>query len=377
MTKNIYRKMATGCLGVSMAAALITLTTVSQAAANRYAQSNLVSDLPGVAQLQDTNLVNSWGIAFSGSSPFWISDNNSGVATIYVVTNDSAGAPVVVRQGLVVNIPPGGGQGSPTGAIFNNLGGFNGDIFLFVSEDGTISGWRFPLGTNAEILVPASTNNVYKGMTLATNSAGAPILLAANFRQATVDEYDTNSILVAQFADTNDTAGFAPFGMQTINGTIYVTFAKQDAVKHDDVAGRGNGLIDTFDPLTGTFTRFATGTAFLNGNVSAMNSPWGVALAPDSFGIHGGQLLVGNFKAGTIMTFDPANGKFKGFLDAVTGGPVRIDRLWALEFGNGTKAGVTNTLYFTSGPDDESHGLMGQLTPFVNPDQNQNGSDQQ
>jgi uncharacterized protein (TIGR03118 family) len=365
MTKNIGRKMATACLGLSLAAAFITVAAVSHAAQNRYAQSNLVSDLPGVAQIQDTNLVNSWGVSFSGSTPFWIADNNSGVATLYVVTNDSSGAPVVIRQGLVVNIPPGGGTGTPTGTVFNNLGGFNGDIFLFVSEDGTISGWRGALGVNAETLVPSTTNNVYKGMTLATNSDGAPVLLAANFRQGTVDEYDTNSALVAQFADTNGTAGFAPFGMQTINGTIYVTFAKQNDVKHDDVAGRGNGLIDTFDPLTGTFTRFATGTSIRKGNVSAMNSPWGVALAPDSFGIHGGQLLVGNFGDGTIMAFDPLKGKFKGFVNAVKGGRVKIDGLWALTFGNGTKAGVTNTLYFTSGPDGESHGIMGQLTPFV------------
>lgn len=371
MTKNICRKMATGCLGLAMAAALMTLAAVSHAAQTRYAQSNLVSDLPGVAQLQDTNLVNSWGISFSATTPFWIADNNSGLSTLYVVTNDSTGGPVVAKQALFVSIPPGGGQGSPTGTIFNNLGGFNGDLFLFVSEDGTISGWRPALGTApgtpAETLVPGSTNNVYKGMTLATNSAGAPVLLAANFRQGTVDEYGTNSILIARFADTNGTAGFAPFGMQTINGTIYVTFAKQDAAKHDDVAGRGNGLIDTFDPLSETFTRFATGTAIKRGNVSAMNSPWGVAMAPDSFGIHGGQLLVGNFGSGTIMTFDPSTGKFKGYLNAVKGGRIKIDGLWALAVGNGTKAGVTNTVYFTAGPDSESHGLMGQLNPFVRP----------
>jgi uncharacterized protein (TIGR03118 family) len=203
-------------------------------------------------------------------------------------------------------------------------------------------------------------------MTLTTNSDGAPILLAANFRQGTVDEYDsTNFNLIGQFADTNAPAGFAPFGMQMVNGTIFVTFAKQDDVKHDDVAGRGNGLIDTLDPLSGTFTRIATGTGIRHGNVSAMNSPWGITMAPDSFGIHGGQLLVGNFGDGTIMAFDPVKHKFKGLLNAVKGGPVKIDGLWAITFGTGAKAGDTNTLYFTSGPDGESHGLMGQLVPFV------------
>lgn len=368
MTKNIGKRMATGGMGLSLAAALMTFGSVSRAAmATRYAQSNLVSDLPGVAQIQDTNLVNSWGVSFNTNTPFWISDNNSGLATLYQVTNDASGSPVVIREGLVVSIPPGGGQGTPTGTVFNNLGGFDTNLFLFVSEDGTISGWRGSLGTSAETLVPGSSNNVYKGMELATNSEGAPILLASNFRQGTVDEYDANSTLIGQFADTNGTAGFAPFGMQTINGTIYVTFAKQDAVKHDDVAGKGNGLIDTFDPLTGTFTRFATGTSIKRGNVSAMNSPWGVALAPSSFGIHAGQLLVGNFGNGTIMTFDVNTGKFKGYLNAVKGGRIKIDGLWALTIGNGTKAGVTDTIYFTSGPDSESHGIMGQLTPFVKP----------
>ena len=362
MRNNIGGKMATGCLGLSMAAALIMYGSVSQAASTRYVQTNLVSDLPG-AQIQDTNLVNAWGVSFGAGTPFWISDNGTGLSTLYQVTNNSSGSPIITAQPLVVAIPPGAGQGTPTGQVFNNLGGFHGDIFLFVSEDGTISGWHG--GVSAETLVPGVTNNVYKGMTLATNSDGAPIILASNFRQGTVDEYDTNLTLVGQFSDTNDTAGFAPFGMQMINGTIFVTFAKQDGVKHDDVAGKGNGLIDTFDPLSGTFTRFATGTSIKRGNVSAMNSPWGLALAPDSFGIHAGQLLVGNFGDGSIMTFDVGKMKFKGFLNGVKGGRIKIDGLWALTVGNGTRAGVTNTVYFTAGPDGESHGLMGALSPVT------------
>lgn len=364
MKTNIRGKMAAGCLGLCLAA-LMTSGSVSGAVATRYEQTNLVADLPGVAQLQDTNLVNCWGIAFSDETPFWISDNGTGFSTLYAVTNDSSGSPVVTREGLAVNIPPGAGQGTPTGTVFNGTGGFHDDSFLFVSEDGTISGWRGALGTNAETLVPGSTNNVYKGMALATNSDGVPILLASNFRNATVDEYDTNADLIGQFADTNAPAGFAPFGMQPVNGTIYVTFAKQDAVKHDDVAGRGNGLIDTFNPATGEFTRFATGTAIRRGKVSAMDSPWGIALAPDSFGLHAGQLLVGNFGSGTIMAFDPNTAKFKGLLNGVKGGSVKIPGLWGLAFGNGTQAGVPTTLYFTSGPDGENHGLMGALSPFV------------
>ena len=363
--RNMFRiKRAARHIGFSLAAAVFTATAISRVEAQeQYKQINLISDLPGVAQLQDTNLVNAWGISFSATSPFWVSDNNSGFATLYQVTNDAAGNPFVTKLGLQVVIPPGGGQGTPTGQAFNSAGGFNGDIFLFVSEDGTVSGWRPALGTSAETLAPGSTNNVYKGMTLSSNATEL-VLLAANFRQATVDMYSTNgtnATLIGQFADSNAPAGYAPFGMQSINGLIFVTFAKQDDVKHDDIGGRGNGLIDIFDPVAGTFQRFATGSS-VGGKVHDMDSPWGVALAPSTFGRHGGQLLVGNFRSGTIMTFD-AGGGFHGLLQAVNDEPVTIDRLWGLKFGNGTKAGVPGTLYFSAGPDDESHGLFGSLQP--------------
>src|SRR5262249_23064053 len=148
MKTDIQRKMATGCLGLCLAASMTMAGTSRAAQPARYAQTDLVSDLPGVAQIQDTNLVNSWGVSFSSTSPFWIADNGTGLSTLYQVTNDSSGSPTIVRLGLVVSIPPGGGLGTPTGTVFNNLGGFNGDAFLFVSEDGTISGWHG--GPNAE-----------------------------------------------------------------------------------------------------------------------------------------------------------------------------------------------------------------------------------
>jgi hypothetical protein len=281
----------------------------------------------------------------------------------------------VVKQGLQVTIP---GDGTPTGQVFNNLGGFNGDIFLFVSEDGTVSGWRPALGTAAEPLVPGDTNTVYKGVTLVSTTNG-PALLASNFRQATVDVYDTNATLIGRFSDSNAPAGYAPFGIQAIDGLVFVTFAKQDDAKHDDVAGPGHGLIDIFDPQTGVFRRFATGSDavtkghghdhghggdffFFGGGLREMDSPWGVALAPGSFGKDGGELLVGNFGSGTIMAFE-ADGDFRGELQAVNGQPVVIDGLWGLTFGNGVRAGLTNTLYFSAGPNSESHGLFGSLTP--------------
>lgn len=359
MKKTFRKEIAAGRWSFYLATALLALVTASRVEAQeQYKQINLVSDLPGVAQLQDTNLVNAWGISYASTSPFWVSDNNSGFATLYQVTNDASGNPFVTKVNLNVVIPPGGGQGTPTGQAFNTIGGFHGDLFLFVSEDGTVSGWRGALGMTAETFVPGVSNNVYKGMTLSSNATEG-VLLASNFRQGTVDMYDTNATLIGQFSDPAAPAGYAPFGMQSINGTIFVTFAKQDDVKHDDVGGRGNGLIDIFDPVAGTFTRFATGSS-VGGKVHDMNSPWGVALAPATFGHHANQLLVGNFKGGTIMTFD-ASGGFQGLLQSVDDSPVTIDRLWGLKFGNGTKAGVPDILYFSAGPVDESHGLFGSL----------------
>jgi len=366
--KIMTKKMVTSRAGFCGAALLLMLASVSRADNVRYQQTNLVSDLPGVAQLQDTNLVNAWGISHSTNSPFWISDNGTGLSTLYAVTNDPTGAPHVTKLGLQVTIP---GDGTPTGQVFNNLGGFNGDIFLFVSEDGTVSGWRSALGTAAETLVPADTNNVYKGIALISTSNG-PVLLAANFRNGTVDAYDTNSALLGQFADTNAPAGYAPFNVQSIGGLVFVTFAKQDDLKHDDVPGPGHGLIDVFDPRTVRFHRFATGSD-AGGKNREMNSPWGVAVAPASFtegNDRGGrfdrnkeELLVGNFGSGTIMTFE-ADGDFEGDLQALHGGAVVIDGLWGLTFGNGVNAGVPGTLYFTAGPNGEGDGLFGALVPM-------------
>jgi uncharacterized protein (TIGR03118 family) len=335
-----------------------------RSATEHYLQDNLVSDLPGVAQLQDTNLANAWGITFSGTGPFWVANNVSGKATLYAVTNDASGAEFVTKQSLEVTIP---GAGRPTGTISNNKGGFNGDIFLFASLDGRISGWRSALGTAAETLATRPTA-IYTGLAHATNSSG-PLLLVANFAEGTIDAYGTNASLVAQFSDASVPAGYAPFNVQTINGAVFVTFAKQDASTHGAAFGVGHGLIDLFDPQTGAFHRFATGSD-AGGRLREINSPWGVALAPISFGTHGGELLVGNLGSGTIMAFGP-DGEFHGLLKAIHGGPVVIERLWGLSFGNGGRGGSVDTLFFTAGPEAESHGLFGSLRPGSESDTHQ------
>jgi uncharacterized protein (TIGR03118 family) len=262
----------------------------------------------------------------------------------------------VVKQGLEVTIP---GEGNPTGQLFNSTTNFHGDVFLFVSEDGVISGWRGALGTHAEVLA-VRTNGVYKGVGLAS-TAGGPLLLAANFSEGTVDVYDGNMSLIHQLKNPHAPHGYAPFNVQSLNGLIFVTFAKQDADKEDDVAGRGHGLIALLDLQSQSFHTFAAGSD-AGGHLREINSPWGLAIAPSTFGKHADQLLVGNQGDGTIMTFDEY-GHFKGLLENEHERPVVIDGLWALTFGNGTRAGVPGTLYFTAGPDHETHGLFGSLEP--------------
>lgn len=327
-----------------------------------YRQINLVSDQPGKALIQDTNLVNAWGISFSPTSTFWINDNETGRATLYAVTNDASGFPVVVKQGLEVHIP---GEGNPTGQLFNNTTNFHGDVFIFVSEDGVISGWRGALGTNAEVLT-ARSNAVYKGVGLAS-TAGGPLLLAANFSEGTVDVYDGNLGLIHQLSNPYAPAGYAPFNIRVLDGLIFVTFAKHEPGEDDDEPGTGHGLIALLDLHTQKFHTFAAGSD-AGGHLRELNSPWGLAIAPKSFGRHADQLLVGNFGSGTIMTFDD-HGHFRGLLEDESEQPIVIDGLWGLTFGNGTRAGVPGTLYFTAGPNGEGNGLFGSLEPVPEHDE--------
>jgi uncharacterized protein (TIGR03118 family) len=338
-------------------------------AIDRYRQINLVSDLPGAA-VQDTNLVNAWGISFSPTGPFWVSATETGRAVVYSVTNDASGSNIVTKLPLEVTIP---GEGNVTGQVFNDTSGFNSNRFLFVSEDGTISGWRPALGTGAETLT-TRTGAVYKGVAILPTLFG-PVLLVANFSEGTIDAYDSDLTLLRQFSDRRAPAGYAPFNVQVVAGHVFVTFAKQDDEKEDDVAGPGHGLIDVLNPFTGRFRRFATGSD-AGGRLREINSPWGIALVPRSFGRHNDRLLVGNFGSGTIMVFE-VDGDFRGLLEDADDNPIVIEGLWALTFGNGVSAGDSDTLYFTAGPGDETHGLFGSLEPVrkLNRDRNDDGDD--
>ncbi len=318
-----------------------------------FTATNLVTDDQSAhaAVLTDPNLVNAWGISRSASSPFWVSDNGTGVATLYRV-NPVTGVPSI--QPLVVSIP---GAGNPTGQVFANLAGsFNGDAFLFVSEDGTVSGWRGSLGTAAETFVLASPNNVYKGSAF-ENILGNGYLYAANFHSGQIDVVKGNAgapSLAGSFVDPGIPSGYAPFNIQDINGNLYVTYALQDATGHDDVPGLGHGFVSEFDTQGNFVGRVAS--------QGTLDSPWGLALAPSSFGAIAGDLLVGNFGDGTINVFDIGTNNFLGQLLAPGGNPLTIDGLWGLIPGSGAgNGGSSQAIYFTAGPDGETHGLFGVI----------------
>jgi uncharacterized protein (TIGR03118 family) len=232
---------------------------------------------------------------------------------------------------------------------------------MFVNEDGTISGWRGALGTTAETLVSGSSANVYKGAAFGTIGSDS-YLYAANFRAGTIDVEKGGAAtpsLSGTFADPSLPGGFAPFNVQNLGGTLYVTYAQQDATKHDEVAGAGLGLVDSYDLQGHLIARVAT--------AGTLNAPWGLAIAPASFGAMAGALLVGNFGDGHINAYNLATHAFLGQIQDAGGGALDIDGLWAISPGNGGNGGSNSMLYFTAGPDDEGHGILGVLTPTPEP----------
>jgi uncharacterized protein (TIGR03118 family) len=340
-------------LVVVVAAAAVPVVA-SAGTSGQYVQTNLISDIPGVARITDPNLVNPWGQAASPTSPLWVADNGTNVSSLY--TGGVKGS----VPSLVVSIP----EGAPTGVVFNPTGDFvvrteAGSApanFIFDSEAGRITAWsKLVSGTKASITF-TSKDAVYKGLALAS-VGGAHYLYASNFHEGRVDVLNAHFKKVGLpggFKDADLPAGFAPFDIQLLGGELYVTYAKQDAAKHDDVAAPGNGFVDVSDTTGHLLRRLIS-----HGD---LNSPWGLALAPSSFGAFAGDLLVGNFGDGAIHAYDPVTGAAKGRLTNTDGNPILIDGLWALRFGNGTFA-TDGTLVFTAGIGGESHGLLGEITP--------------
>jgi uncharacterized protein (TIGR03118 family) len=342
-------------------ATLLALAPAMLPAANVYYQRNLVSDQAGVADHQDTNLVNPWGICATATSPFWVSDNHAGVTTLYT----SFGAPNATLKPAVPATTTTLAGGSPTGCVANvtataflvpDAAGKSGS-FLFATESGTLSGWTSANTAQTIVMVDKSASGaVYKGLAIATPAGGTPQLYAANFHAGTIDVFDQTwkQVTVAgAFTDTGIPAGFAPFNVQALAGKLYVTYAKQDAAKQDDTAGAGNGYVDVYDLNGMLLTHLISG-----GN---LNSPWGLAIAPANFGDFAGDLLVGNFGDGAIDVYNPTTGAFVAALADPKGATIHINGLWGLQAGNGGSGGDASAIYFSSGPGGEAHGVFGSL----------------
>jgi len=347
----IHRTIRRGVLALAVVIVALFATVPLQAAeGNSYTVKALVSDVPGAAPVLDPSLVNAWGLTASSTSPWWVADNGTSLSTLY----NGAG----VKQGLTVIV---GTDSAPTGTVFNTLGsGFsvtNGTQsgsarFIFDGEDGVLRGWNPAVdGTHALVGAMGDPDAVFKGLAIADGK-----LFASDFHNNEVAVFDSSWNIVDRFTDPGLPDGYAPFGIQAIAGHIFVTFAKQDADRHDEVPGQGRGFVDEFDTSGNLVARVA--------QHGQLNAPWGLAQAPSDFGRFSNDLLVGNFGDGQINAYElGANGMYthKGELRE-NNHQITIDGLWALQFGNGANAGPKNTLFFTAGPNEESHGLFGQIT---------------
>jgi uncharacterized protein (TIGR03118 family) len=327
-----------------------------------FRQTNLVSDIPGLAAHTDRRLQNPWGISLGPDGLFRVDDNHTGLSTVYDVHGHR-------RPGtVVIPLPPGHtGTSAPDGTVLNTTSGFvisEGGrsapaTSIFATEDGTIAAWNPQVDRHHAILVVdnSGAGAVYKALTLASTSQGT-FIYATNFHNGTVDVFDSHFHqvhLAGSFTDPNIPAGFAPFGIKNINGTLFVTYAKQLAPdNHDDQAGPGNGFIDEFDTSGHLIRRFASG--------GALNSPHGLAVAPADFGVFSNALLVGNFGDGRINAFDLKTGKFLGQISDAAGRPITNVGIWGLTFGNGAGGTRTNTLYFAAGINGETDGLLASIS---------------
>jgi len=349
MGEHVFKR-ALLALALVLGASLLAASPLAAAERNSYTVTRLVSDQSGVALHTDSNLVNAWGLTAGPNTPWWVSDNGKDKSTLY----DGDGT----ARSLVVDV-----AGGPTGTTFNPTPAFllptgGKALFLFDREDGVIRGWNMAQGTTAITVKDRSdVGAIYKGLTVATTPAG-PRLYAADFHNARIDVLDDSFGLVpGGFVDPSLPDGYAPFNVQAIGDRIFVAYAKQDAEAMDEVAGQGLGFVDAYDLAGNLLGRVA--------QHGVLDAPWGLALAPPGFGRFGGDLLVGNFGNGKINAYEElGNGHFehRGELRGADGKPLVIDGLWALRFGNGAAAGPTSTLFFTAGPDDESHGLFGSIT---------------
>ena len=359
MLRHRPRRRYAAVIGLAVVAAM-ALGSGSAAASGMqggFRQINLVSDIPGKAQVTDSNLVNPWGLAFAPTSPLWVSDNGMNVATLYTGGADSMPASIVP---LVVSVP----QGAPTGQVFNGTNGFKLGIgggmrqparFIVDSEAGVISAWTnsnpLPTQFQQKLMVPGA---VFKGLAIGFFDHH-PALYATDFAGGHVDVVDSHFHLLSTpgaFSDPMVPMNYHPFGIETIGNRVVVTYGKTQQGSTDEAHGPGFGFVAVFTQ-NGQLVKHLV-------SHGALNAPWGLALAPMGFGRFGGDLLVGNFGNGRINAYDMQTGMWEGTLRRPSGSVVAISGLWALKFGNGV-AGGPRDLLFSAGLDDESHGLLGEL----------------
>jgi uncharacterized protein (TIGR03118 family) len=351
---HIVRAKAVSGIFISVVAtAMVALFSTNALA--QYKQTDLVSNQAGVAPVQDPDLVNGWGLTRAPASPFWVSDNVSGKSTLY------RGNGTKVPLTVIIPSASGSTTGTPTGTQFNitvltATPGFavsNGTVsapalFLFDTLDGTISGWNPNVDlTHAKIAVPSSgAGAVYTGLAIATTSSGSFLYAADNGPNSRVDVFDSHFNLVKSFTDPDIKGGFAPYGIQNLNGNIWVTFGGNKSA---------SGFVDEFDTDGNLLKRVSADTP--------LHSPWGLAMAPANFGPFSGALLVANnIPKGRINAIDPNTGTFLGVLRDMNGQAIEIDQLWAIEFGNTGNNGAPNQLFFTAGPNNYANGLFGMIT---------------
>jgi uncharacterized protein (TIGR03118 family) len=323
-----------------------------------FRQTNLVSDIPGLAANLDPSLVNPWGISHSATSPFWVSDQGTNKSTLY----NGFGVP----QALVVTTPPVNPPPTgPTGQVFANIAGNFLDggapaTFIFATLSGTIDAWNSGNGTTAAV-AHTTPGAVYTGLAIGNN--GANLLYAANFGAGHIDVFNSSfapTTVPGPFVDPMlPPGGYVPYNIQNIGGKLYVEYAKVDPVTHKALVQAGVGVVAVFDTNGGFLQQISAG--------GALNAPWGVAIAPAGFGQFGGDILVGNFGDGTINAYDPTTGMFLGSLTDASGNPIVNDGLWALEFGNGGTGFNANALYITAGIQGETHGLFAEIQAVPEP----------
>jgi uncharacterized protein (TIGR03118 family) len=334
---------------------------MSAAQATPYTQTNLISNVPGLAAITDPNLINPWGASHSAASPIWVSDQGTNVSTLYAVTTGG-----VTKNALTVSIPTAGaGPQGPTGQVNNNTAAFlvsgTPASFIFANLNGTISAWNnIPVGNTTAQVKATTAGAVYTGLALA-----GTFLYAANTAAGRIDVFDstftdvTATAFAGKFVNPDLPPGLVPFNVQNIGGQIYVTYAP--AGRPAEIAATsGMGAVAVFD-ASGNFVK-----QVINGSVLA--APWGIALAPANFGVFGGDLLVGNFSflESEINAFDLVTGAFEGTIPINTG-TADPGGLWALTFGNSGNNGTSQMLFFNDGINSELGGLFGVITVTPEP----------